>query len=43
MARYLIDSSILIDLLRKRAPARQWLDDLPTGDWLYYLWRTGER
>jgi predicted nucleic acid-binding protein len=33
MARYLIDTSILIDLLRKYAPARQWLDNLPTEDW----------
>jgi predicted nucleic acid-binding protein len=33
MARYLIDSSILIDLLRDHAPARRWLDGLPAADW----------
>ncbi len=33
MAHYLIDSSILIDMLRNYAPAQRWLDSLPNTDW----------
>jgi predicted nucleic acid-binding protein len=33
MARYLIDSSILIDVLRDYSPAKTWLDGLADDDW----------
>jgi predicted nucleic acid-binding protein len=34
MARYLVDTSILIDMLRNHAPALQWLDGIPQDEWI---------
>jgi predicted nucleic acid-binding protein len=42
MARYLIDSSILIDMLRDYAPAKRWLDSLDSANWAISIVTTAE-